>query len=106
METAWLSSRVLDRGMIESSFIHQASDDTEYERMISSGAFIPQVGSDGVLAYRENPSKFHDILGTVPVTGGRLFDLNDWTTKGVRVDVVSFTTNVLSLLLSLLDLLV
>ena len=60
---------------------------------MASGAFMPQVGGDGVLAYGENASKFHAILGTVPVAGGRLFDLNDWTTKGERVDVVSFSTN-------------
>ena len=27
------------------------------------------------------------------VAGGRLFDLNEWTTKGERVDVVSFATD-------------
>ena len=93
METAWLATRVLDRGIIEPSFIYQARDDAVYERMMASGAFMPQVGYDGVLAYRENASKFHAILGTVPVAGSRLFDLNDWTTKGERVDVVSFATN-------------
>ena len=93
METAWLATRVLDRGIIEPSFIYQARDDAVYERMMASGAFMPQVGYDGMLAYRENASKFHAILGTVPVAGGRLFDLHDWTTKGERVDVVSFATN-------------
>jgi hypothetical protein len=93
METVWLASRVLDRGIIEPSFIHQARDDAVYEHMKSSGAFRRQVGVDGVLAYRENASKFHAILGTVPVAGGRLFDLQEWTTKGERGDVVSFATN-------------
>jgi len=94
METAWLASRVLDRGIIEPSFIHQAHDDAAvYEHMKSSGAFMRQVGVDGVLAYRENASKFHAILGTVPVAGGRLFDLHEWTTKGERSDVVSFAMN-------------
>ena len=54
METAWLAGRVLDRGLIEPSFIHQAR-------------------------------------GTVPVAGGRLFDLNDWTTKGESAGT-QFTT--------------
>jgi hypothetical protein len=67
METAWLAGRVLDRGLIEPSFIHQACDDVVYERMMASGAFMPHVGFDGVLACRENASKFHAILGTVPV---------------------------------------
>ena len=80
METAWLVSRVLNRGLIEPSFIFQARNDSVYERMKASGGF--------------RDDKFHAILGTVPVTGGKLFDLGELAANDEReLEISAFATN-------------
>lgn len=64
LETAWLASRVLDRGLVEPAFIHQARDDAVYEERKRAGNL--------------NDISFHAILGTVAVAGARLFDTGAW----------------------------
>ena len=64
LETAWLASRVLDRGLVEPTFIHQARDDAVYEQKKKAGDL--------------KDVRFHAILGTLPVAGARLFDMWAW----------------------------
>ena len=61
IEAAWLAGRVLGRGLIEPSFIHQARDDAVYERLKAQDKL--------------HSINFTAILGTIPVAGRRLFDL-------------------------------
>jgi len=79
METTWLASRVLDRGLIEPIFVHQARDDAVYEHMKAKGKLLD--------------IKFHAILGTVPVAGNQLYDTWRWMDDGEVVDVAAFATN-------------
>ena len=78
MESAWLATRVLDRGLIQPSFVHQARDDGLYERMKAEGGFTNH--------------RFHAMLGTVVVPGSRLFDSRPWT-RNEHLDISAFATN-------------
>ena len=78
MESAWLATRVLDRGLIEPSFVHQARDDGLYERMKAEGGFTNH--------------RFHAMLGTTTVAGSRLFDPRPWT-RNEHLDISAFATN-------------
>ena len=86
IEAAWLAGRVLHRGLIEPSFVHQARNSTAYEEMKAAGEL-------------RNLS-FHAILGTIPVAGSTLFDPWEFTDiargDGLGVDGVeisAFATN-------------
>ena len=82
-EAVWLAGRVLHRGLIEPSFVHQARNSTVYEQMKAAGEL-------------RNLS-FHAILGTIPVAGSTLFDpweFSDNTRRdGNGVEISAFATN-------------
>ena len=63
LETAWLAGCVLDRGLIEPTFIHQARDDAVYEQKKAAGELTDM--------------KFHAILGTIPIAGAALLDAGE-----------------------------